>query len=487
MKTAPFLLCALLLTACSSTPSPESAAAAPAAPALVPITTKSPEALAHYQKGEALFENARAAEGVEEFKQALQADPGFVSAKALHGFGTPGPEGLQELEAAAAAAGSLPEAERLVIEGLLAERRGELDKAASAFTRVTELAPGDYLGFLLLGQQRMTEQKYVEAQQALKQATALNPTNGGAQNQLGYASLQQGDTAAAIAAFEQYTRVSPQEPNAQDSLGEALLAAGRFKEAEAAFSKALELAPQFWSAHQGIAYTKFYSGDWSGGRAALAKAKEIAPRPTDKLSVDNDMVAAAAAQRDFPQAFRLIDGMEKATGVSPAALAAVPVLRALAQVDAGRARQALTTVASAVAAADSGKYPPGPTVRLLRDALRVRAMAESQLGDTAAAQKTSAALDAAAMARPTDALAQSAMHFGRAMLGVAERDLKRALAEFSQCSPEDRLCAWHAVIAANKVGDKEGADAARARALKIYGRDSASLVVRSRLDSPGVS
>ena len=221
MKTAPVLLCALLLAACSSTPSPESAAA-PAAPAMVPTTTKSPEALAHYQKGEALFENARAAEGVEEFKQALQADPEFVSAKALHGFGTPGPEGLQELEAAATAAGSLPEAERLVIEGLLAERRGELDKAVSAFTRVTELAPGDYLGFLLLGQQRMQEQKYVEAQQALKQAAALSPSNGGAQNQLGYASLQQGDSAAAIAAFEQYTRISPQEPNAQDSLGEAL-------------------------------------------------------------------------------------------------------------------------------------------------------------------------------------------------------------------------------------------------------------------------
>ena len=378
-----FLLASLvLLSACSAQPGPAESAATPApAAATIPITTKSPEALEHFKKAQTLFENARTAEGVEELTRAIKIDPDFLSARALHGAGTPGPEGLKEMEEAFAASDRLPEAESLVIEANVAQRRGELGTVASTLKRLTEVAPGDYLGFLLLGQEMIAEQKYADAQQALKKATELNPSNGGAQNQLGYASLRQGDTAAAIAAFEQYTRILPQEPNAQDSLGEALLAAGRFADAEAAFQKALALSPQFWPAHQGMAYTKFYSGDWAGGRAALMKAKAIAPRVVDKLSVDLDLAAAAAAQRDFAQAQRVLDGMERAPGAQPSDVALVPVLRGLAQVDAGRAREALTSVAVAVTAADSGKFPPGLSRNLRRDALRVRVTAEAQMGD----------------------------------------------------------------------------------------------------------
>jgi hypothetical protein len=134
------LSCALL-AACSSTPSsqPEGAGAL----AKIPISTKSADALAHYLKGEALFENARADEGVVELDQALQLDPDFVTAKALHGYATPGPDGLRELEAVASAAGKLPEAERRLVDGMAAQRRGELEQAVRAYTSVTELASGN--------------------------------------------------------------------------------------------------------------------------------------------------------------------------------------------------------------------------------------------------------------------------------------------------------------------------------------------------------
>jgi Flp pilus assembly protein TadD len=385
------------------------------------------------------------------------------------------------MEAALAAAASLPEAERLLIEASVAQRRGEQVKAAAVLRRVTEIAPGDYVGFLQLGGELLGEQKYGEAQQALTKATELNPSNGGAQNLLGYASLRQGDTAVAIAALEKYVAIQPQEPNAQDSLGEALLGAGRFKEAEAAFTKATELAPQFWVAHQGIAYARFYRGDWAGGRAALTKAKELAPRPIDKLSVDNDMAAAAAAQRNFAQAFKVIDAMEKTPGVQPDDVAFVPVLRGLGYMDNGRGREALSAVAVALTAADSGKLTPGVASNTRRDALRVRVTVEAQQNDAAAAAKTSAALDAEAAAQPNNPQAQSVMHYGRAMAALAKRDTTAALAEFDQCSREDQICAWQKAVAADKAGDKAAAAAAREQAFKIYGRDTASLVVRSRL------
>jgi Flp pilus assembly protein TadD len=433
------------------------------------------------------FENARTAEGVDELKQALALDADFPSAKVLHGIGTPGPEGLKEMEEALAASATLPEAERHLIEASVALRRGDQAKAVAAYTRVTEAAPGDYQGFLLLGSELLAEQKYSEAQQALKRAAELNPSNGGIQNQLGYASLRTGDVDAAIAAFQQYVQIQPQEANAQDSLGEALLAAGRFKDAEAAFQKALELTPQFWPAHQGIAYAKFYAGDWAAGRAALQKARDTAQRPIDKLSVDNDLAAAAAAQRDFATTLTSIAAMEKAPGLTPEDVAFAPVLRGLAQFDAGRSREALAAVAPALAAADGGKYTAGVARAVRREGLRVRVSAEAQLGDAAAAQKSADALDAEAKGQPANAQAQSAMQYGHAMLALARKDTKAALAAFDQCSREDTVCAWQKAVAADKAGDKAAGAAAREVALKIYRRDTAGLVVRSRLSAPAAA
>lgn len=483
MKKLSLVACVLLFSACSSQPSSSPATTPAAAPAKIPITTKSPDARAHYEKAVNFFENAHTAEGIEELKQALMLDAEFPSAKVLFGVGTPGPDGLKAMEEALAASGNLPDAERQLIEATVALRRGDQVKAVTAFTRVTEAAPGDYQGFLLLGSELLGEQKYGEAQQALKKAAELNPSNGGIQNQLGYASLRTGDLDAAIAAFEQYVKIQPQEANAQDSLAEALLAAGRFKEAETAFQKAIELAPQFWPAHQGIAYAKFYAGDWAGGRAALQKARDTAQRPVDKLSVDNDLAAAAAAQRDFALTLKTIAAMEKAPGLTPEDVAFAPVLRGLAQFDAGRSREALAAVAPAIAAADGGKYTAGVDSAVRREALRVRISAEAQLGDAAAAQKSADALDAEAKAQPSNAQAQSAMQYGHAMLALARKDTKAALAAFDQCSREDVVCAWQKAVAATKAGDKAAAAAARDVALKIYRRDTAGLVVRSRLSA----
>jgi len=480
MKQVLVIIGVALLAACSSAPS-SAPAATSSALAKIPVTTKSPEALAQYQKGLTFFENAHTAEGVEALKQALALDPEFATAKALKAIVTSGDEGLKEADAALAAAASLPEAERLMIEANVAARHGDAVKSSAALQRVTEVAPGDYLGFMLLGQQRLGEQKYAEAQLLLRKATELNPSSGGSQNQLGYASLRQGDTGAAIAAFEQYVRLQPQEANARDSLGEALMGAGRFADAEAEFQKALAMAPQFFAAQQGIGYTKFYRRDWAGGRAALTSALELASRPVDKLSLYNDLAAAAAAQRDWAQEYTLVDQMERLPGLQPDDLLLVPTIRAWTHLNAGKPKEAVTVLNAVVATADSGKFPLALSQAARREALRVRITAETQMGDATAVAKSSASLDSEAAAQPNDANARSAMHYGKAMLAVARRDSKAALAEFDQCSSEDRLCYYQKALSAEKAGDKAAAAAASERMLAVYGRDSYSLVLRSWL------
>ena len=485
MKYTFLAVTAVALAACSSQPAAAPAAAPPAASAaMISVTSKSPEAVAHFKKGEELFDNLRTVEATDEFSQALKLDPDFALAHAFHGLATPGPDGLKEIQAAAAAAASLPEAERALIEGAAAARSNDSAKAKASYVRVTELVPGDWRGHYSLGQQLLTDQKYAEAIASLKKATGLNPNAGGAQNMLGYAALRQGDADGAIAAFQEYARIMPQEPNPQDSLGEALLAAGRFKESESAFQKALELSPQFWTGHEGIAYARLYAGDVAGGREALAKAKATATRLTDKMSVDDELAAVAVAQHDAKGALQMLDAMEKTPGAEPTDIAFIPLRRALVLTDAGRYREALAPAGIALKAADGGQMTPGFSRGLRRSALLARLSAEAQLHDVKAATATSAALDEAAASAADNPFAQSAMHYGRGLLAVAKGDAAGAKGHFDQCSPEDQMCRWQGVVAAEKGGDKPGAAAAREQVLKTYQRDPVALIVRARLSPP---
>jgi len=445
------------------------------------MTSKSPEAIEHLKKGEVLLDNLRVDEAQREFEAALKLDPDFALARAYQGQATPGPDGTAELGKAAESAGSLPESERVLIQGFDAERRGDFTAAKAAYTKVAELAPDDWRGHFALGRRLLNEQRYGEAVEHLKRATSINAQAGGAQNLIGYASLRQRDPEAAVAAFNEYIRILPQEPNAYDSLGEAMLAAGKFADAEASFRKALELSPQFWNAHEGIAMAKFYAGDWAAGREALAAAKNAATRTGDKVALDDELAAAAVAQRNYPEALRVNDAASKTPGATPLDLALVPVRRAAILIEAGRPREALPMLATVLQNTGSGQLPPGASRNIRREALRTQVSAEARVGDAAAAAKTSALLDQEAQARPDDRAAQSAMHYGRGELAMAQKKPADAAAHFTECSPEDDMARWRGMMAAESAGDKAAAGAARQTLMKTYVRDPLHLIIRSRL------
>jgi tetratricopeptide (TPR) repeat protein len=481
MKVYLPLIALFLCAGCAAPPAEAPGTTAPARTTTITFTSKSPEAIEHVRAGERLFDNLRTDEARREFEEALRLDAGFVLAQAFHGQSVPGAQGLAELSKAAAAAGSLPEAERSLVQGLDAERRGEFAAARAAYENVVQLAPDDFRGHYYVGRRLLNDQRYQDAVEHLKKATSLNRDAGGAQNMLGYAALRQRDAEGAIAAFTEYARILPQEPNTQDSLGEGLLAAGRFAEAEAAFRKALELSPQFWNAHEGIAFAKFYSGSWAAGRDALNQAKQTATRTADKIGLDDELAAAALAQRNVADALRISDATAKTPGATPADLALQPVRRAAILVEADRAREALPLLASALQAAGSGQLPPGLSRNLRREALRTQISAEARLGDAAAAAKSSAMLDEDAQARPDDPGAQSAMHFGRGELAMAQKKPADAQKHFAACAPEDDLARWRGMTAAEMAGDKAAAASARDTLLKVYQRDPLHLIIRSRI------
>ena len=481
MRPLAILTLVFAVSACSdSTPQPDASSATEAADAMIPITSTSPEAVEHLKRGEALLVNLRTAEAEAEFAEALKLDSGFVLAHAYHGQATPGPDGLREVESAANAASSLPEAERTLVQGLLAARQGESAQAREAYTRLTESMPNDWRGHYLLGTQLLGDEDYAAAMPPLRKAVELDPAAGGANNMLGYAALRQGDTEAAISAFTDYAKALPQEPNPQDSLGEGMLAAGRFDDAEAAFRKALELSPQFSVAWQGIAYAKYFAGDVDAARDALVKEKAAATRPIDKLGADELRAVMMIAQGNTTEGLSLYGDLEKMNDAMPA-VAFAPVHRAAILVDLGRPREAMPIVAAALKRAESGDLPEGLSRNLHQQALRVRVAAEASANNAGAAEQTAMALQQLANERKEDVNAQSAMHYGLGMAAAAKRDYPAARAHLERCLTQDAECRRHIVTAAQRAGDTPGADAARAAILKLYVRDPVHLWVRSRL------
>ena len=213
----------------------------------------------------------------------------------------------------------------------------------------------------------------------------------------------------------------------------------------------------------------------------MTKAEQGAPRPVDKMAVATLRAMIAAARGATADALKILEAAERTPDASAAQATVVAVQRAHVLAVTGRAREGIALASAALQKADSGQLPPGPTVNVRRDALRVRIIGEVRADDVAAAEKTAAALDQVAAQRPDDPVAQSAMHFGRGMLAVAKADLAAARGHFDQCLSDDYSCKYQGVLAAEKAGDAAGAQRAREAFLKIYDRDPVHLILRSQL------
>ena len=262
----------------------------------VPVTTSSSEARTRFDEGMVALDNFRGAEAIFELETALELDPGFAQAKAQLATLKPGKDGLALLVEANDAADSLPEAERMLIQSMLASARGEQAESNALLTKVAELAPGDWRVQKELGSVAYFQEDYATALTHLKRATVLSPEAGPAWNALGYTYAQTGDFDAAVASFDKYIALAPDEANPHDSKGEVLLQAGRFAEAEAAFIESTKVDPSFFNGWYGVAQTRFMQGDWEGGQQAVDSGRDAATRPIDKIGARTVRAWALAAQ-----------------------------------------------------------------------------------------------------------------------------------------------------------------------------------------------
>jgi tetratricopeptide (TPR) repeat protein len=467
----------------AAAPEPAPALAAATAPATIPITSKSPQAIEAFKTGRDLFENLRPAESLEHFKKAIELDPTFAQAHAYAAFLLPGAEGTTELDKASQLAQGLPEAERISVEAMIAERRGEGAKVAELTKKLVQLVPGDWRAHWYMGTRASMQRQWDEASTELKRAVELNPKAGSVFNQLGYALLSQGKKDDAVAAFKNYLETAPKEPNAHDSLADALLAASRLDEAEAEYKKALEVAPQFWFSWGGIAATRALRADWKGAYEALTSGSKAAPRPSDKLEAKSMLAWTQFAEGKTGEAIETAKGLEKEAEAQkqPVNLAFGGLDRVAFLIETGKSKDALKALDDVMARTEKDTLPGETLGAVRRLGLVLRATAQEKLGKKDDVAKTLGALETEVSKQPGSAQGQSFLEYVQGLGASASGDAKGAAAHFDKCIAQQAFCKWRLVSALEKAGDKAGAAAAKQAIVDNPTRETTYLYVRAKL------
>jgi tetratricopeptide (TPR) repeat protein len=468
--------------AAAPSPPPGLAAASPT-PTGIPITSKSAQAIEEFKTARDLFENQRRSESIEHLKKAIELDPGFAQAHAYAAFALSAAEGMVELDKAAQLAASLPEAERLNIEAMVAERRGEDVKVAELRKKLVQLVPGDWRAHWYMGTLASMQRRWEDASNELKKAVELNSKAGSVYNQLGYAYLMQGKKDDAVAAFKNYIETAPKEPNPHDSLADALLAASRLDEAEAEYRKALEVSPQFWFSWGGVAATRALRADWKAAYEALASCAKTASRPSDRLVAKELLAWTQLAEGKTAEAFETVKALEKESEAQkqPVSLAFGGLDRVAFLTETGKAKDALKALDEVTARTEKDTLPGEMLGSARRLALVLRATAQEKLGKKDDVAKTLTALEVEVNKQPGSADGQSSLEYVRGLGASAAGDARGAASHFDKCIAEQPYCKWRLVSALEKAGDKAGATAATKKIVDTPTRDTLYLYVRAKL------
>ena len=249
---------------------PALALAAGGAPAVLPITTSSPEARALYLEGRDLVERLKGTEAHLKTDQAVKKDPQFALAW-LQWAQTSGTakDFLTGMDKAVATAPKASEAEQMFIRAAEAGARSRPAEQDKLLAALAEKFPSDPRIFNQIGIVAFGKQDYDGAIRALSRAVELDPKFTLPYNQLGYAYRAQGKNAEAEKIFKKYAELLPDDPNPHDSYAELLMRLGRFDESITNYKKALKIDPNFVSADVGIANNQVFQGKGDDARATL--------------------------------------------------------------------------------------------------------------------------------------------------------------------------------------------------------------------------
>jgi tetratricopeptide (TPR) repeat protein len=299
---------------------------------------------AFVESGDRYAADARHAEAIIEYRNALQQDPmfGIAQLRLAETYWTMG-DRVNATPAFVRAADLMPDnADVQVRAGNLLLTGRHFEDAVSRADRALAIAPR-HVGALVLRAHGMAGMSRLEdAVAAIEQAIGQNPTRVDIYSSLGAMQLIRGNRELAEAAFRRAVEVAPASAQAQIALANYHLAVGDQVGTEAALRAALRIEPAHVLANRALAY--FYVG---AGRAAEAEPHlKIVAEASSGAAGQMGLAEYYLAQQRTPEARQWFERVASGRG----RLAAAARLR-LATLDftAGNAAEATRRVSEVLA------------------------------------------------------------------------------------------------------------------------------------------
>lgn len=365
MRAVAFAFVLLVSSLAPAAPAPAKAAAQAPRGDELEITAANPTARAAFARGRSLYYNLRTDEARRAVQDAVKADQGCGMGWAYVALTSrPVAAGKDAVEKAVKLAPRLSAGERLFIEALAAQVKGDVATEDGKREALVAMYPKDWRVLVARGNRLIHLQRPGDAVAYLERAVAAAPDEAAPYNDLGYAFAGAGKLDEAVRAMTKYAALLPSEPNPHDSLAEILLRAGKTREAMAEYEKALEVDPTFVIANEGLGHARLLSGDFDGAREAYRRLADGAETPFDRFTGLDWIAATYAHEGRTDETIRQLEEAEAAAVAArePAWTLMFPVRRALALVEVGRFKDAIELAESVAKKAE--KAPVSPSLKL---------------------------------------------------------------------------------------------------------------------------
>ncbi len=251
----------LLLAAGAGVAQPTAPQPARLLTAVLPLTTKSPEARRLVEEGLTLaIDRWERAQASEILRQAIQVDPDFAMGhEFLALISLDSAERVGEQEKAFATRNHASSSEQMVIEWHQDAADQKLISAITKMNDVLSQYPHDKWVVWMTAWWLQGQDQYERAIAVYERSGITN--SPGLINYMGYnyASIRQFDKAFTM--MDQYVAALPNDANPQDSYAEILRMAGRFSQSVEHYRASLRINPEFYASQFGIADTYSLMGD----------------------------------------------------------------------------------------------------------------------------------------------------------------------------------------------------------------------------------
>ena len=152
---------------------------------------------------------------------------------------------------------------------------GNLEAVVKQASSLTEQYPDAFIIWNILGAANKGLGKTVEASEAFKKATELNPTYADGHSNLGVTLQEQGKLEEAIEAYTKALELNPNYAEAYYNMGVTLKNQGKLDEAIEAYNKALSLKPDHAKAYNNMGNALQEQGKLDEAMASFNKALAI--------------------------------------------------------------------------------------------------------------------------------------------------------------------------------------------------------------------